>query len=427
MDLYHLMRPIVKWAFTFYFKKINYSGGENIPKNKPVIFCVNHPTGFFEPMLLGCIFPEHEFYFITRGDFFRKPRKRWILMNAHLLPIYRFRDGFSEMKKNAETMENINKMLSENAQIMIFPEGTTETIRFLRPLQKGFARLAFDNFAAYGDTDLQIVPIGLSYSEPHSARTEVYAKIGMPISLRTYYDVYKQSAPHALQQLTKNTEIAMRALIIQIDDKAREAVADKYFKLYVNTYPEPTYPVYKISSRRLEAQQEIAHNINSLPESDFSMLSQSMNLYEQKLISLNLLDTDIAIPPRISLGILLTLIIGFIPYLLGKYLNIIPLTVAHRYRDTKVKLLAFKGPVYAAMVFAVALVQYILLIVLAFIIGKTSLWSVIFALPFLATIAINYKPRLEQFFGYFRLRKMNDTEKENLSAERKNLMRLVFR
>ncbi len=427
MDLYHLMRPILTWAFTFYFKKINYAGGENIPKNKPVILSVNHPTGFFEPMLLGCIFPEHNFYFITRGDFFRKPRKRWILMNAHLLPIYRFRDGFSEMKKNAETMENINKMLSENAQVMIFSEGTTETVRFLRPLQKGFARLAFDNYTTYGDLDLQIVPIGMSYSEPHLARTEVYAKIGTPISLSNYCDAYKQSVPRAVQQLTKDTENAMRALIIQIDYKARESVADKYFKLYTNTYPEPTYPVYKKSARRLEAQQEIAHNINALSEPAFSVLTQRIDSYEQKLKMLNLRDTDIAAPPRIGLGILLTLIIGFIPYLLGKYLHIIPLTAAAWFRDKKVKLQAFKGPVYAAMVFAVAMVQYILLIVLAFIIGKASFWSVIVAMPFLATIAVNYAQRLEQFFGYFRLRKVDATVKENLSEERKDLMKSVFR
>ena len=427
MDLYFLMRPIVTWAYTFYFKKINYGGGENIPVDKPVLLSCNHPTGFFEPMLLGCIFTEHSFYYIARGDFFRKPRKSFILKNIHLLPIYRFRDGFAEMKKNAESMLNMNKMLSENKKIMIFSEGSTETIRFVRPLQKGLARMAFDNYATYGDLDLQIVPTGMSYSNPHTPRSEAYGKIGAPISLRDYYELYAQNAPRAVQQLTKDVESAMRSLIIQIDDRARETIADKYFTLYTNTYPESTYPVYKVSTRRLEAQQEIAHNINALTETEFGIFSQRISDYEQKLKSLNVQDTDISVPPRIGLGILLTIIIGFIPYLLGKYLHIIPLTVAKWYRDKKVKLQAFKGPVYAAMVFAVAIVQYIFLIVLGFIIGKASFWSVIFAMPFLATIAINYKQRLEQFLGYFRLRKVDKNTIENLSEERKTLMKSVFR
>ena len=427
MKLYYIARTLVTWAFTFYFKKINYAGGENIPKDKPTILSVNHPTGFFEPMLIGCTFPEHEFSFITRGDFFQKPLVSKVLQDANMIPIFRFRDGYADMKKNSDSMLFVNEALAENKKIMIFSEGTTETIRFLRPLQKGFARMAFDNYVANGDLDLQIVPVCLSYSEPHTARSEVYIKVGEAIPLRGYYEMYAESAPRAVQQLTKDTEDAMRPLILQIDDNSREITADNFFKLYLNTYPEQTYPIYKPSSRRLEAQQDIAKYINHLSTSAFSGLKQRIENYDEKIKSLNLNDTDIATSPRLSLGFLFTIILGFVPYLLGKYLHIIPLKIGAWMRDNKVKYKEFLGPVYAVTVLVATVAQYFLLLIIACFVGKAFLFSIVIALPFLAMFAINYKPRLKQFFGYFRLRKISEENKKKLSEERRELLKEVFR
>ncbi len=427
MKLYDIARPIATWAFTFYFKKINYAGGENIPKDKPAILSVNHPTGFFEPMLLACTFPEHVFSFITRGDFFQKPLVRKILEGVNMIPIFRFRDGFADMKKNADSMLFINKALADKKKIIIFSEGTTETVRFLRPLQKGFVRMAFDNYVSEGDLDLQIVPVCLSYSEPHTARTEVYIKIGKAIPLRNYYALYAESPPRAVQQLTKDTENAMRPLILQIDDTTREATGDKFFTLYLNTYPESTYPNYKSSSRRLEAQQEIAQKINAFSVTEFDAWKERINNYETQLKSLNLHDKDIVTPQRLSLSFFITIILGFIPYCLGKYLHIFPLKLGVWMRDNKVKYKEFLGPVYAATVLASTVLQYILLIIIACFVGKAFFWSIIVALPFLAMFATNYKPRLQQFFGYFNRRKIPMGLQKKLLAERQKLMKDVFR
>ena len=427
MKLYEIMRPIVTWAFTFYFKKINYTGGENIPTDKPAILSVNHPTGFFEPMLLGCTFSEHEFFFITRGDFFKKPLLRWFLESVDMIPIFRFRDGFTDMKKNAESMQNVNETLAKKNKIMIFSEGTTETVRLLRPLQKGFARMAFDSFTVNGDLDLQIVPVCLSYSDPHTPRSEAYINVGKAIPLREYYDTYNQNAPRAVQQLTKDVENAMQPLILQIDDTQREPTADKFIKLYTNTYPEATYPIYKPSSRRLEALQEIAKKINSLSQNDFDLLKNKIEHYEQQINSSGVSDVDIASPKRMSLGFFLTIVLGFIPYLFGKYLHIIPLSLGTWMRNNKVKYKEFLGPVYGASVLGATMLQYFLLILIACFIGKAKFWSVIILLPFLAMFAINYKPRLESFLGYFRLKKVSASVKENLLLERKSLMADVFR
>ena len=102
MTLYHIIRPVITLAFRLYFKKIQHFGAEKIPLGKPLIFSVNHPTGFFEPTVLACTFWEHDFYFITRGDMFKKPFYRRILESFFMIPIYRFRDGFADENPSAK-------------------------------------------------------------------------------------------------------------------------------------------------------------------------------------------------------------------------------------------------------------------------------------------------------------------------------------
>lgn len=261
MKLYHIVRPLVTFAFKIYFKKIYHIGSENIPKDKPVILSINHPTAFFEPTIMACTFPEHDFYFITRGDVFEKDFFRRVCESLLMIPIYRFKDGFDNLRKNEASMNVITALLGEGKKIQIFSEGGTETIKRLRPLQKGMARMAFDAYKKHGHQDLQIVPVGLTYSDPHHPRREVMLKIGTAIPLSNYYDLYAQSSAKAINQVTADVQKAMRPCLVHVERDEDLVLSEQLFKLYRNTFPQTVFPIVQRSERRLLAHQEMADNL----------------------------------------------------------------------------------------------------------------------------------------------------------------------
>src|SRR5690606_6953418 len=100
--LYYLFRPLTRWAFLAFFRRIYLSGRQNIPTKGPLIFAVNHPTAFIEPCLLASFGPR-VLSFMTRGDVFTTPWVQWLLQQVHLIPIYRFHDGFSALRQNEKS------------------------------------------------------------------------------------------------------------------------------------------------------------------------------------------------------------------------------------------------------------------------------------------------------------------------------------
>ncbi len=390
MKLYHIVRPVVTLAFKIYFKKIYFTGAENIPQGKPVIFSVNHPTGFFEPTLLACVFWECDFYFITRGDMFKKPFYRRILENLLMIPIYRFRDGFENLRQNAVIMDNIRDMLSENKAIMIFSEGTTITAKRLHPLQKGLGRMAFSNYEKYGDLDLQIVPIGITYSDPHTPRGEVMIKVGQPIPLSNYYDIHTQNPSKAINKLTADAEAAMKPCLVHIAKKEDDDLAEQLLLLYRNSFPQPNFPIMVRSARRLLAQKEMIDNLNNMTGNQKDTLNEKSNTYFSTLESNGLKDVAVAQPYHARFKNVLALIIGFVPFLIGWYGHYLPNWYSRKVRDERVPDLEFKGPVMAGVALGATLVMYIVLLIAGLIIGSWAFWLFVLILPFLGYYSLVY-------------------------------------
>jgi glycerol-3-phosphate O-acyltransferase / dihydroxyacetone phosphate acyltransferase len=407
MKLYHFIRPIATLAFKVYFKKIDYFGVERIPKDKPLIFSCNHPTGFFEPCVLACLTWEHDYYFITRGDMFAKPFYRKILESFNMVPIFRFRDGFANMKNNASSMEYIYKTLSEKKNILIFSEGGTETVKRLRPIQKGLARMAFGNYEQYGDLDLHIVPICFTYTDPHRFRSEAMVEFGEPIPLSNYYAQYAQSQPKAVMQLTTDVEQAMKPLLVHIEKEEQTDLLEKLFLMYRNSYSLPTFPIFYKSKRRLWAHQEIVENVAQMDAQHVEILRGHVDGYFDKLKEYKINDLAIAQPYHATPSNLIALILGFIPFALGWLGHLIPMLYAVKVRNERVKYVEFRGPVMSAVGMGGVLILYILLFVLALIINKLAFWGFVLALPIMGYFSLLYRDLWEKYKTCSQLKALN--------------------
>jgi len=203
--------------FHFYFRRWQVSNYDNIPHKGPVIFASNHQNAFLDPLVIYFSQPRIN-YFLVRANIFQNPTARFWLKSLYMLPIYRARDGLRAVAKNDEIIEKCVHILTEgNHPLVIFAEGNHNLRRALRPLQKGFARIAFATMEANNfELDLAIVPTGLNYSRHTRFRSDMLCNFGQPVYLKKYTELYKENPNKAYQKLITDVHAEMDKEAISI-------------------------------------------------------------------------------------------------------------------------------------------------------------------------------------------------------------------
>jgi 1-acyl-sn-glycerol-3-phosphate acyltransferase len=207
------MRAYVRLGLFFYFKRIEVANLEGIPKNESVMFLANHQNALLDALLIATKngrFP----YFLTRASVFNKPIVRHFLKSLQMLPVYRIRDGWGNLNKNKSIFSKSSKLLSEKEAIVIFPEGSHNLKRTVRPLSKGFTRIIFETLEAFPDTKIHLVPVGLNFQNPTEFGDSTLINIGRPILLDSELGndknksvvELKEAVSDQLRQLTTHIE-----------------------------------------------------------------------------------------------------------------------------------------------------------------------------------------------------------------------------
>ena len=208
-----ILRLLVKVALHGYFKKIIVEGKENLPKDRPVILVANHQNALIDPLLLATHTRLNP-WFLTRAAVFTSPFVRKLLHLIRMLPVYRLRDGFSTIQQNQQTFDDTYEVLRKNGTIVIFAEGSHSRVRNLRPLSKGFTRMAFGLKEKYPELDPVILPVGIGFSAHMRSGSWVRITFGKVIPV-------DMPSSHS-GKLTKNVEKALKELIVDIPDPGYE-------------------------------------------------------------------------------------------------------------------------------------------------------------------------------------------------------------
>ena len=204
------LRILVKISLKGYFKKIIIEGKENIPKNTPILLVANHQNALIDPLLLAT-HTGLKPYFLTRASVFKKSFVAKLLNFIYMLPVYRVRDGFSTIQQNQGTFDQTYEVLQKNGAVIIFAEGSHSLIRNLRPLSKGFTRIAFGLKEKYPETTPVILPVALDYSAHKRSGSIVRVTVGevIPVDM----PVSKSGL------LTKSVQVALQNLVVEIPDE----------------------------------------------------------------------------------------------------------------------------------------------------------------------------------------------------------------
>ena len=204
-----------------YFKKQHVLGLENVPINgTPTVIVSNHQNCLNDPLCVCLQLTDRRMNFLARANVFNIPIFNKALRAMGLLPAYRMGyEGLSYVRKNSETFEDAGKALMDGETVMLYPEGGHQDKRWLGTFKLGYLRIAFAaaekmNF----EGDVMILPSCNHYSNYFHARTEMLIKFGKPISLKPYYERYKEEPRATMMEINNIVHSEIKEMMLHVDD-----------------------------------------------------------------------------------------------------------------------------------------------------------------------------------------------------------------
>ncbi|MDR9417268.1 MAG: hypothetical protein RI564_13360, partial [Gracilimonas sp.] len=89
----------------------------------------------------------------------------------------------------------------------------------IRPLSKGFTRIAFGGEEASNwELDIQIIPVGVNYTEHRKAQNTVQVFYGDPIPVHKYKAAFEEDENAATQQMKDEVSAEMKKLVFHVEN-----------------------------------------------------------------------------------------------------------------------------------------------------------------------------------------------------------------
>ena len=209
-------------------------------------------------------------FFMTRSDVFNK-FTRPFLWAAHMLPIYRQRDGVDTKVKNAKIFDKTNIVLRRNRNILIFGEGFTDDRiqRRLHSIKKGPARIGFSALE-YADwkKEIYLQGLGINYTDFNLRRSDVLIAAGKKIRLNDFRADFEENPAKTITEVTRILEADMRGLVTDVHDSEWADVHEDLM-MFTRKGMHPTcFDDQFTLEQRWEYSKSLANWINGLSEQE---------------------------------------------------------------------------------------------------------------------------------------------------------------
>jgi 1-acyl-sn-glycerol-3-phosphate acyltransferase len=207
------------WHNNFFYRKVIVVGKDNINPDDYLIYATNHQNALMDA--LAVLFTQKgQPVFLARADIFKSKFIASILYFLKILPIYRIRDGFDNLKSNDWIFNKTIDVLKNKNGLVILPEGDHEGIRRLRHLKKGICRIAFQADEATGfKLNIKIMPVGIEFTNYSRIRQVLTVVYGKPIEISQFYDLYKMNPQKAMIELKEKLSEELKKLMVHIESE----------------------------------------------------------------------------------------------------------------------------------------------------------------------------------------------------------------
>ncbi|MDA3905403.1 MAG: 1-acyl-sn-glycerol-3-phosphate acyltransferase [Bacteroidales bacterium] len=318
------------WHNHVFYQRIVIQNRDQIPENAHLIFTGNHQNALMDALVF-LFTAKSRMVFMARSDIYKKPFIGAILYFLRMLPIFRIKDGFSEVKKNDKIFQKTIDVIKNKIGLVIMPEGNHGDKRRLRDLKKGFARIAFQTEEANDfQLNMQVIPVGIDYSNYENFRSELFVNFGKPIPVSDYYESYKNAPAIAINQIKEQLAESLIPLMVQIKSEKHYDLYNELREIYKNEmiekmgFPSSEQPFKLQTDKELISRLEIFEEEHPEQMDSFQkmVLRYRDNIQKQKL-SYNIVREKTCSNIGL-LGKLLLLVLASPIFLIGWILNYIP-------------------------------------------------------------------------------------------------------
>jgi len=217
---YRFVRGLTRLLLDLFYARVEVLGAEHVPATGPLIVAANHHNSIVDAMLLLVAIPR-PVRTLANAPLFRHPLIGPFLHLIGALPVHRRQEAGNDPGRNAALFAATSAALSAGGAIVIFPEGRTQPEPVLQEIRTGTARmlLAAEREGASGP-HVTLLPVGLVFQQPGTFREgRALVLIGPPVATADCLEPRTEPAAPAARVLTERLAAALRAQIIEADDR----------------------------------------------------------------------------------------------------------------------------------------------------------------------------------------------------------------
>lgn len=290
---------ILKIALRVYFRHIEVSGLENVPPESPLIFVLNHQNALVDPVFPLCLAPRRV-SFLAKAPLFRMPVIGYFVRALDSLPAYRRQDKGEDVSRNLETFAAARKLLARGGTIGIFPEGVSHDEPRLKALKTGAARIALGAVSSGEALDLQIVPVGLYYTEKTTFRSSALLHFGEPLPIAPVALEPDGTPPRdAVRQLSDRIKKALREVMLHVEQEEALTLIDKAERIFSAEEVGEADEEQRLS-RTLELRQRFLEGYafyRARSPQRIASIESRIARFEQELKQAGIDPFDLSLPP----------------------------------------------------------------------------------------------------------------------------------
>jgi glycerol-3-phosphate O-acyltransferase/dihydroxyacetone phosphate acyltransferase len=200
--LYRIFRALARLTLRIFFRQIEVEGLANVPVEGPVLLVPNHSNALVDPLVILTSL-RRPVTVTAKNTLLRNPLLRPLMTALGVVTFHRREDRGqgADVRQNVHSLERCGDILARGGALCIFPEGVSHSDPKLRPFHLGAARIALDFIRKNGIVGkLQIVPVGLLYTEKDQFRSGVWIRFGPPLDAGAWVATHSEGNAHELTQ-----------------------------------------------------------------------------------------------------------------------------------------------------------------------------------------------------------------------------------
>lgn len=237
---YHFFKLIVRVSLWVFYRRTTVVNRKGTKIQGPCILVSNHPSTLLDPLNVAIHVPRY-IHFLANASLFKTRFTNWFFNTFFCIPIERYQDTGGKPLNNAASFARAIDFLSGGGILFIAPEGSSYVERRIRKLKTGAARIALSTEAEHDfKVGLQILPVGINYSDPTQFRSTVTTIFGQPIQVADFQKIWKDNPIQGVQKLTEHVRHCLAELTTDVTDKEEEIILEKVEE--VSQMEEPLPP-----------------------------------------------------------------------------------------------------------------------------------------------------------------------------------------